>query len=173
MAVENANIDIIGPLLTLHDVPDIDLVEQVLDVMGGLFKIALQQMIKRASDEELEASRGLIRRLSDSSLSAEQQMQVRMELGRFFMAKSHNLLLRLINNSLRTQFVDHEQSDVLPAADPSEFADPVARLDAAIAARDTDSATRASEEIAAIDRRLILAAIAQAHPQKDTAGATI
>ena len=172
-AVEQANIDIIGPLLMLNDVPDIDLVEQVLDVMGGLFKIALQQMIKRASDQELEASRSLIQQLSDSSLSAEQQMQVRMEMGRFFMAKSHNLLLRLINNSLRTQFVDREQSGVLPATDPSEFAHPVARLDAAIAARDIDSAVRASDEIAAIDRRIILAAIAQAHPQQDTAGATV
>jgi DNA-binding FadR family transcriptional regulator len=159
MPIENANIDVIGALLTLHEVPDVDLVGQVFDAFSGLSKIAVQQMIERAADEELEEARRLIRQLSGAGLTAEEQMDVRMAMGKFFMDKSHNLMLRLINNSIRTQFVEKEEGGTLPKADPEAFAEPVARLDAAIGSRDGEAAARALGEIAAIDRQLILDAI--------------
>jgi GntR family transcriptional repressor for pyruvate dehydrogenase complex len=171
MALENANIDIMGPLLDMSDVPDMDLVGQVLDVYGGLFKIALEQMIARASDEELDEARTLLRPLADSRLPVEERMLVRMTVGRFFMDKSHNLLLRLINNSLQTQFMGRDQSGVLPTGDPQRFVEPVARLDAAIRDRDPDAASRASGDMAAIDREIILAAINQSTEPLATVGA--
>ena len=171
LALEEANIDIIGPLLTIGEVPDLDLVGQVLDVIGGLYRIALQQMIERASNEELDSARAVIGQLADLSLTAEQQMQVRNEVGQFLMEKSHNLLLRLINNSLRSPFVDRDQSGVLPQADANEFREPVARLDEAIQSRDAESADQAISEIAAIDRRLIITTITQQLQQGSSAGA--
>jgi GntR family transcriptional repressor for pyruvate dehydrogenase complex len=170
-ALEDANLDIIGRLLVVRDVPDLDLIGQVLEVIGGLYRIALQQMITRATNEELDSVREVIGQLADLSLTAEQQMAVRVRMGELLMEKSHNLLLRLINNSLRTQLVDPNQSGVLPKADASEFLKPVAQLDEAIKARNTEGADQAIGEIAAIDRRLILAAITQQLNQGKSAGA--
>ncbi len=170
LALEEANIEIIGSLLSVHDVPDLDLVEQVLEVIGGLYRIALQQMIERASDEELELVQAMIGRLVDTSLTAEEQMNVRTEMGQLLMEKSHNLLLRLINNSLRTQLVNPDRSDMFLNADVSEYLTPVAQLDEAIQARNAERADRAIGEIAAIDRRLIMSLMTQQLEQEKSTG---
>jgi len=145
-------------------------VEQVLEVIGGLYRIALQQMIERASDEELELVQAMIGRLVDTSLTAEEQMNVRTEMGQLLMEKSHNLLLRLINNSLRTQLVNPDRSDMFLNADVSEYLTPVAQLDEAIQARNAERADRAIGEIAAIDRRLIMSLMTQQLEQETSTG---
>ena len=98
------------------------------------------------------------------ALESRHDVEVQME-------KSHNLLLRLINNSLRTQLVDPDRSDVLPKTDANELLTPVTQLDEAIQARDAERADRAIGEIAAIDKRLIMALVTQQLEQINSAGA--
>ena len=55
--IEDANLDVIGALLALDDVPDPDLMEQTLEVMGTLMRLAAKRALERATDSQVEHAR--------------------------------------------------------------------------------------------------------------------
>jgi DNA-binding FadR family transcriptional regulator len=149
--IEEANLDVIGELLALEDVPDPELMEQVLEVMGTLMRLAAKRAVQRASDDQIEYARELLRRTRRDGLSSEQVAQARMELGQLFMTLSGNLVLRLIGNSLRVQVMGRTDArSPLLTLDPQEDDTLHRKLDEALASR------RAGEAVTVLERLMAM-----------------
>ena len=150
--IEEANLDVIGELLALEDVPDPELMEQMLEVMGTLMRLAAKRAVKRASDDEIEHARELLRRTRRDGLSPEQAAQARMELGQLFMTLSGNLVLRLIGNSLRVQVMGRTGArSPLLMLDPQEDDTLHRKLDEALASRRAGEAVTVLEQLMAMN----------------------
>ena len=169
--IEEASLDVIGALLTLDDVPDPDLMEQTLEVMGTLMRLAAKRALERATDEQVEHARELLRRTRGRDMSAEAAAQARLELGQLFMTLSGNLVLRLIGNSLRVQVMG---SGSLPVEIEPPDADAVLdRLDDALGARRADTAVDVMEQLMALNTRHVVETLSavrgQGEPQERAA----
>jgi len=158
--IEEANLDIVGALLTLEDVPDPDLMGQMLEVMGTLMRLAARRAVERATDEQIEHARALLRRIRQDELSAEQAVQARIELSQLFMTLSGNLVLRLIGNSLRVQVMGRAgtRSSFL-VLEHEEDAALHQELDDALACRRASEAAKVLERLMAMNTMHVLDAL--------------
>jgi len=165
--IEESSLDVIGHLLALDELPDPDLVDQVLTVMSALMKTATEQALRRASDVEIDQARALIQRLRDVALDQESRIQTRMELGRQFMRMSGNLVLGLIARSLRVQVLGSAQRtlEYIHAADDQEIF--LARMDAALSSRDVDAAVATLQGLADLNREQVVNALRAAHAERN------
>jgi len=158
--VEEANLDVIGALLALDEVPDPELMEQMLEMMGTLMRLAAKRAVERASDEELAHARKLLLDISRKGMSQEEAAQARLELGRHFMTLSGNLVLRLISNSLRVQVMGRQDGPppIITINRPRE--DALHRqLDDALATRSTDAVVSVLEQLMALNTEQIVATL--------------
>lgn len=149
--IEEANLDVVGALMALADVPDPELIEQLLDAMGALMRLAAKRAIERASDSEIHTARQLLRRTRVAGISEEDVAQARMELGHHLMELSGNLVLRLIGNSLHVQIMGNEDKPSITAITrPNEDALHES-LDEALATRNAEAAVVILEEMMALN----------------------
>jgi DNA-binding FadR family transcriptional regulator len=102
--IEEASLDVIGHLLSISEVPDRELVAQILGVLSSLIRKAAEDAMNRVNGEELESLRVLARCLYENSLSEEEHMVARMNLMSSIMRASGNLVVHLITRSLLLQF---------------------------------------------------------------------
>jgi len=151
--IEEASLDIISHFLALGEVPDRQLVEQILDVITSLIQTAAVSAVARADDDELEALRGLARRLYTEELDKEAHREAHMVLMSGMMRASGNLVIQLIARSLLMQLIPQltelkEYGHMNPADDRS-----LARaLDEAMGARNLDAVRHTLAELAEINR---------------------
>lgn len=138
--IEEATLEVIGPLLNLNPTPDLALLDQITEVMGAMMVVAARDAVERASDEEIAEARAIIRRLRSPGDDEADRIQARMELGRFFMTVSQNLVLRLIANSLRMQFSSGITEPARAASRPSGYEALMDQLDEALTAKDPHAA---------------------------------
>jgi GntR family transcriptional repressor for pyruvate dehydrogenase complex len=145
--IEEANLDVIGALMALEDVPDPDLIEQLLEAMGALMRLAAKRAVERASDSELETARQLLRKTRVEGISEEDAAQARMALSHHLMELSGNLVLRLIGNSLHVQIMGKEgKPSIVAITRPNEDA-LRERLDEALACRNAEAAVIIVDEM--------------------------
>ena len=150
--LEEANLDVIGELLALDDVPDPELMEQMLEVMGTLIRLAARRAVERATDDQIAYARELLRRTRLEGLTPEQLAQTRMELGQLFMTLSGNLVLRLIGNSLHVQLMGPANAgSPLLGSDPQEDDSLYRKLDEALANRRARDAVTVLERLMALN----------------------
>ncbi len=163
LPLEEASLDVIGPLLALNELPDAQLVEQMLTVMSALMKVAAQQAMHRASDEQIDTARALIARLRDKRLGPDERIQIRHELGRQFMTMSGNLVLMLIARALRMQIFagDARTASLIHGADDQDVY--LQRMDEALSSRDADAAVATLQAVIDLNQRQVLNALRAAH----------
>ncbi len=169
-SVEEASFEVIGKLLEVHDVPDPDLVTQVLQVIGALFKLAAETAIEQASDDELQNIASHARRIRDSVRSAAgahgEDMVARFELMRAVMEVSGNLATRIVSRGLLTQvarrvgnLVEHYE-----VVEPDRYTAGMAEFEHALLDRDRARLRDSLDAITDLSRETILQAIARAGP---------
>jgi len=100
---DQASLDIIGHLLVQGDLPDANLVDQIMIVIHSLVSVAAQQTIELASDDEITQIRKNAQPLITANLNKEEHTLARFELMESIMLASKNLPLRLISRSLFEQ----------------------------------------------------------------------
>jgi DNA-binding FadR family transcriptional regulator len=103
--LHEASLDVIGHLLALGELPDEDLVDQILQVMESLITLAAESAVRRASDEEMALIRARVRPLLRTDHDRTSHALARFELMGAIMEASGNLVCRLIARSLLLQFV--------------------------------------------------------------------
>lgn len=158
--LHEASLDVLGPLLDLQAVPDIELVDQVIDVLGLLVSHAAGSVAEVASDEEIAEARALVAKILEREPQDAESLELRMELGRFFLTVSGNLAIRLIANSMRLQFAARLQGrGFRPAPEPQAFRRHMRALDVALAARDGKGIQAALGELMALNRKAIRAVL--------------
>ena len=105
VAVKEASLSILGPLLDLEDVPNERLVGHVLEVLGALIAQSAGSAVEAATVEELEQMQVLVETMTLAVEDADASQQHWRELARLFASINNNLVLHLILNGLKTQFV--------------------------------------------------------------------
>jgi DNA-binding FadR family transcriptional regulator len=161
--IEEATLDVIGPLLNLNSLPDVDLIDQITEVMGAMMVVAVRHAVERASEDEIAQARAIVGRLKYPGDDEADRIQARMELARFFMSVSQNLVLRLIANSLRMQFVGRIKETMSPTRMPSGYAELLEQLDGALEAKDPRAAGEAMQSLFNLTRESMLKTLRAAY----------
>lgn len=164
MAVEDASLEVLGHLMTLNDIPDVELVEQMMEVMGSLMHVAVQGAVSRASDQEIGQAQTLIRRLQNTDLDQQVLVDIRLQLFRQFMRMSGNLVLILISSSLHISVFGKNPN-------PHPMLHPVTRdqdtylqqMDRALESRDAEAVAAALQASFELNKDTVLTALRDAH----------
>jgi GntR family transcriptional repressor for pyruvate dehydrogenase complex len=145
--VEEATLEVLGHLLMINDIPDPVLVDQMLEVSGSLGAMSIRTAIEKASDEQLLHMRRMIADILSKSTSENEKNDLRKQFGDYLLEVNGNLVLRLIGNGLKTQFMGHMEGlgDQIELSE-AERHGILKKLDTAIAERDAEGAARASRE---------------------------
>ena len=139
-SLEEASLDVIGHLLNVGQLPDPQLVDQILDVVSALVLTALESVFAKASDQDIAELRNYVRPLFDDTLEREAYMEAQIALMGAIMNASDNLVCRLIARSLLDQLTPR----MAPLRQFSEFdveahATYARQLDLALAKRDLEA----------------------------------
>lgn len=105
-SVNAASLAVLGPLLTLDDHPDPLLVDQFLQTFGVLTSMTAKNAINAASPEQLIQLQELIVELSNQADDFEAMQPPWRKLLEAMSNIADNLVVRLISNDLKAQFVD-------------------------------------------------------------------
>ena len=138
--LNESSLDVIGYLLELDDVPDRNLVDQVLVVINVLVQTAAMAAAERLNDDELAELRSLIRPLWAEDLTDEALHEAQITMFGGIMQASGNLPVQLIARSLLAQFAPQMQPlrDFV-VHDPDAQRRFARHIDEALAARDVDA----------------------------------
>lgn len=166
--LNEASLDVIGHLMAIGEVPDEDLVDQILVVMQHLITLAAESAVRRATDAEIDTIRERVQALArpDGNVLA---TEARFELMSAIMAASGNLVCQLIARALLAQFAPRiallEGRIPVDMAAHRRYAE---RLDAALADRDADAVRVIFRNWSDFNRdaaRRAFATLRQSHPR--------
>jgi len=136
VAIEDATLEVLGHMMDLQEVPNATLVAQMLEVAGAMMSMSGATAVARADDEQLALMREHVQTMSQET-DPQKATQAWNELGDLFLRVNENLVLRLIANGLKTQFVDRLPRREVPLErDRSGDKELLLQMDNAIAARD-------------------------------------
>lgn len=102
--LQEASLDVIGHLLAVGALPERKLVDQILEVIDALMRIAVESALAEASDEAIETLRGHVRPLFNEDLAHEAHMEAQVALTGAIMTASNHLVCQLIARSVLVQF---------------------------------------------------------------------
>ena len=151
--VQECTLDVLGPLLDLNEIPDAELMGQVLDIGTLLIGYAAESAVERGDPAALARVEAVVNEIIAAEPEDLAQIRVPRRLGRAFAHASGNLVLLLIINGLRTQIPDPRR--VLggpPRLDPKALKRVVADLKAAVVQRDGASAGSSMRELMGLVR---------------------
>ena len=105
-AIESARIAILGPLMDMNEVPDSRLVGQFFQTFGVLTALNASTAIENASAEQLDHLRSLLDKLAKHAGDFEAMQPHWREFLQTLASIADNLVVRLISNDLKAQFVE-------------------------------------------------------------------
>ncbi|MFK7865301.1 MAG: FadR/GntR family transcriptional regulator [Pseudohongiellaceae bacterium] len=108
--IENASLGVLGPLLEFGETPDPKLVDQFLEAFGALASVTARSAVEKASQEELNQLQQLVVNLAKQNNISDKAQQQWRGLFEAMAEIADNLVIRLISNDLRAQFLDHMTS---------------------------------------------------------------
>ena len=136
-AIEECTLDVLAPLLDLHDIPDPKLVDEVLQLIGVLMDTAARASIERATDQQIGEALQLIDNLIAAPGDELMQHEALRALGEFWIDVADHLVLRLMINGLRTSFLQRmHKRDTLPELDTDTLRRETRALRKAVVERD-------------------------------------
>jgi DNA-binding FadR family transcriptional regulator len=159
--LQDASLDVIGHLLSLGDLPEEELVDEILQVLTALITLSAETAVRRASDEQIAAIRTRLLPLLQEQQDRAGFAVARFELMREIMQASGNLVCQIIARSLFLQFVPRmaplEDSVEIDLEVGRRFA---VRLDAALATRNVEAVRSAFESLSNWNRDIAQRAFA-------------
>lgn len=105
--IEAASLGVLGPMLELNEIPDPQLVDQFLETFGALASLTARSAVAKASQEELNQLDQLIVNIARQSNDFAAVQPHWREFLEQLSTIADNLVVRLISNDLRTQFLEH------------------------------------------------------------------
>ncbi len=107
--LEEASLSILGPLLDLQEIPDPTLVGHLFEVMGALISMSARTAIEIADDDEMKQMQDIVNQMISNQSTNDSNDENWNELGTLFAQINNNLVLRLIINGLKTQFMNRRE----------------------------------------------------------------
>lgn len=137
--IDDASIAILGPLMTLSDEPDLTLVDQFLQTFAAMTALNAREALTIASDEQIAQMRAMVIALRKQGADISESQQDWVEFLEFLAEIADNLVVRLIGNDLKAQFVNRMvKQDLKPALKKNVLADVLSSLLTGIDERDRD-----------------------------------
>ncbi len=165
--VEDATLEVLGHLMDLEEYPQPALVGQLFEVFGAMMSLSARAAIENATDEQIDLMRTLVRDLMQSMDQVQEYHTGWRKLGNYFIEINRNLVLRLIGNGLKTQFVGRlEQLGLKPRLDMAKDREFLERLDQAMARRDPEEAGNAIIGHFRLLKESLLIALKEQHGQR-------
>jgi GntR family transcriptional repressor for pyruvate dehydrogenase complex len=135
--IEEATLDVLGHILNLDNTPDPRLVGQVFEVLSALMSLSARTAIESANDEELVEIESIVQRMINHAGDAHASQQDWKDLGLTLTRINENLVLRLILNGLKTQFVGRMPTENRSVnVEPVKHREILERMRRGVAARD-------------------------------------
>jgi DNA-binding FadR family transcriptional regulator len=146
--IEEATLEVLGHVLMINDRPDAILVDQMFEVGASLSAMSFRTAIEKATDDQLQHMRDIVAKILSTDSSETNRRDLGKELSDYLLEVNGNLVLRLIGNGLRTQFMGPmeglgEQIEV----DETQRRALLEKLDTAITNRDSESAAKAVRKL--------------------------
>ena len=139
LPVEDATLDVLGHLLDLSESQQPVLIAQMMDVLGVMTSLSARSAVKVASDEQIEELAEICNELINTVGQHELHHEAWMRLSEKLMSIHKNLVLRLVGNGLRTQFLGKAQTLGLePKIDYTRLTEILKQLRLAILAKNDD-----------------------------------
>jgi len=107
LPVEEATLEVLGYLLELGEIQKPELIGQVLDVLAVMTSLSARSAVVEASDENITEMVQLVEQLVDTVGDKENHTNIWIQFSHKMMSIHGNLVLRLVGNGLRTQFLDN------------------------------------------------------------------
>ena len=105
LPVEEATLEVLGYLLELGEIQKPELIGQVLDVLAVMTSLSASSAVAEASDENITDMVQLADHLVTSLSDKDRNTEVWIQLSDKMLSIHKNLVLRLVGNGLRTQFL--------------------------------------------------------------------
>jgi DNA-binding FadR family transcriptional regulator len=105
LPVEEATLEVLGYLLELGEIQKPDLIGQVLDVLAVMTSLSARSALVEASDENISDMVQLANQLATSLGDKERHTDAWIQFSDKMLSIHGNLVLRLVGNGLRTQFL--------------------------------------------------------------------
>ena len=185
-AIQQASLDIVGNLMARGDLPDAELVDQILTVISSLTAIAAEGAVTNGTDEQLAHIRTLIAPLTDPALDEnaghsfdeDAHQAARFALMQAIMLTSGNLICQLIARTLFEQFApameplrEYTQGQL----DVEAYTTYARQLDRAVAARDIPAMRATFEAFSNLNRKTLMQGlkVARASTKRSPTNSTI
>ena len=137
--VDEASIAILGPLMALSEQPDLTLVDQFLQTFAAMSALNAREALTVANDEQLSQMRDMVVALRRKGSSVTESQQEWVKFLEYLAELADNLVVRLIGNDLKAQFVNRMvKQDLKLALKKKAISDVVTALLAGIDERDRD-----------------------------------
>lgn len=164
-AIDAASIGILGPLLALDTIPDAGLVDQFLQTFSALSALTARVAIERASKIQLNHISEMIVLLAQHKSNFEVMQPHWRELLEYLAVIADNLVVRLISNDLKAQFVEQMMKlGIRPDPGSVATARLLSQLRKSVATRDGELAAAAMQEHFDKIRQAVSKAIADLNP---------
>lgn len=108
--IEAASLAVLGPMLESSDMPDAELVDQFLETYCALASLTARSAVVKASQEELNQLHQIVVNLAKQTKDLESIHQQWRDFLETLANIADNLVVRLISNDLRAQFIDYIMS---------------------------------------------------------------
>jgi len=155
--LEEATLDVLGPLLDLKKIPDPPLVDQTLEVLGALMALAARQAVERATGPQIQRAITIVGRMANESTSPLERIGIIRELLLHFVFVSDNLVIRLIVNGLKTQSLSRLRAlELHPRLDPDAITSIQSCLLKGLSGRDGDRIAQAIQDLLSLMRQNVM-----------------
>jgi len=161
-AIQQASLDVVGRLMYRDELPDAELLNQILTVISALTAIAAEGALKNGSEQDIEHIRSLVKPLMQADMKPEEHQAARFALMEAIMLTSGNLICQLIARTLFEQFepsIDPLRPYARDQLDIETYTQHARRLDAALAAHDIPALRATFEAFSNLNRQSVMQAI--------------
>ena len=139
--VEDATLEVLGHMMDLGEIPSPTLVVQLFEVIGAIMPLSVTSAIEKATPEQIKQMRDIVKNLIDCIDQHQEYYTGWQKLADCFSEINQNLVLRLIFNGLKTQFVERLQNTGLhPTIDKQQDLKYLHMIDIAFEERDHQAA---------------------------------
>lgn len=137
--IDAASIAILGPLMSLSERPDPALIDQFLQTFAAMSALNAREALSVANEEQLATMREMIDAISERGSDGNASQQEWVEFMEYLQSVADNLVVRLIGNDLKAQFLNRMvKEDLKPVLKKKAVSDVVQSLLRGLEDRDKD-----------------------------------
>jgi len=106
LPIEQASLDVLGHLVDLNERPDPKLIIHLIEVLGALISMSARRALEDATDSQVKEMQSIVTCMIQNQSNFVDNQENWKSLGTLFANINENLVLRLILNGLKTNFID-------------------------------------------------------------------